>query len=240
MPIEKAFPKVKLEEQTHTYYVNGRVYKSVSSRIDEVTPEFPADAVAATMARNGEKTKEEILAEWKDINEKAIHLGNQAHEFGENYKKGNKPSTTRDLGIVHWWEQLDERYEVFSLEHPIYNEKGELAGTPDIILEDKETSTLVIADYKTNKDLFKVKGRKNLDYPFDGFENTNFNKYTIQLNYYQWMLEQAGYKVSNRILIWLTFDPEAFTFFSEYEVPNIQSRVSWHELHRHAETSILN
>lgn len=240
MPIEQTFSKVRLEEETHTYYVDSEVYKSVSSRIEEVTPKFPAELVASKIAQKSNETQEEILEKWRINNRRAINLGNNAHEFGENYTEDSIPMTTRDLGICQWWEQLDDRYEVFCLEHPIYYEDGELAGTPDILLRDTTNDTLVIADYKTNKDLFKHKGNASLSYPFEAFKNTNFNKYTIQLNYYQFMLKQAGYKVSQRLLIWLKFDEVNLQFFQEYEVPWIQHRVSSHEFSRHAEAVLSN
>ena len=44
--------------------------------------------------------------------------------------------------------------------------------------------------------------------PFEHLEQNNFNKYQFQLSYYQIILEQTGYDVSNRVIVWLKRDGE--------------------------------
>ena len=80
------------------------------------------------------------------------------------------------------------------------------AGTGDIILYNKVKNYFLIADYKTNKDLFKNFKDQKLYYPFSHMLDTPFNKYQLQLSYYQLMLEQVGIPISKRLLLWLHDD----------------------------------
>lgn len=100
-----------------------------------------------------------------------------------------------------FWEELDEdRYEVIAIELRMFSLVYGLAGTTDILLFDKLTNKIIIADYKTNKNLYRKYG--NMFFPFDDFENNKLSHYTIQLNIYQMMLEEAGFEVSERWVIW--------------------------------------
>ena len=87
----------------------------------------------------------------------------------------------------------------------MYHHEYLYAGTGDIMYNKKKNSFL-IGDYKTNKDLFKNFKDQKLYYPFADMLDTPFNKYQLQLSYYQLMLEQVGIPVSQRILIWLNDD----------------------------------
>lgn len=231
MAIDKKFNKVVLDEKTHVYTVEGNKFSSVSSRIEEVSPIFPKDIISKNVARKRGISQEEVLEEWAFKNKNAIDVGNGVHDFGEEFATNRNlvPKTTKDLGVVQWWEDLDKRYEVFSIEHPIYYELVELAGTPDILLLDKKTNELVIADYKSNAKMFDIKSSSKLADPFSKLPNSNFGKYTIQLNYYQYMLEKAGYKVSKRIIIWLNFSEETLKYYKEYEVDNIIDLIDLNE-----------
>lgn len=61
----------------------------------------------------------------------------------------------------------------------------------------------LIVTHNTNKDLFKNYKGKRLLKPFDFLLDSPFNKYQIQLSYYQLLFEQVGYNVRSRKLIWL-------------------------------------
>ena len=81
-----------------------------------------------------------------------------------------------------------------------------MAGTADIILYNTKTNKFIIADYKTNIDLFKnYKGKKML-IPFQDKLDMPFSKYELQLSFYQNLFEQCGYEVEDRKIIWLRED----------------------------------
>ena len=60
-----------------------------------------------------------------------------------------------------------------------------------------------IPTHNTNKELFNNFGGKKLKLVGQNLLEDNFNKYQLQLSFYQILLEEIGYKVKARILVWL-------------------------------------
>lgn len=68
---------------------------------------------------------------------------------------------------------------------------------------------LLIYDFKTNKELenqFNIDKGNMLLPPFNKYVDQSKSIYTIQLSCYQLGIEQLGYKVIDRKLIWLKDD----------------------------------
>jgi hypothetical protein len=90
---------------------------------------------------------------------------------------------------------------------------AELEGKP------AEKSGFVIFDYKTNKDLYKNFKEKKLLPPFHELLDMPCSLYKLQLSLYQLNLEQLGFKVIGRRLIWLlpdgTYDKIPLESYSE-------------------------
>jgi ATP-dependent exoDNAse (exonuclease V) beta subunit len=86
----------------------------------------------------------------------------------------------------------------------MYSEKYNYAGTCDLLMWDNLKDHAIIMDYKTNEELDKQFGF--LLEPFSYSANTAFNKYQIQLSYYQLILEEINIKVEERFIIWLKHD----------------------------------
>ena len=85
----------------------------------------------------------------------------------------------------------------------MFSETLRIAGTSDIILFNNKTGKFIIADYKTNEDLFKNYKGKTLLAPFEDLLDSPYNKYQLQLSMYQLLFEQCGFEVESRRIIWL-------------------------------------
>ena len=97
----------------------------------------------------------------------------------------------------------------------MYSEELGIAGTSDIILYNNKTGKFIIADYKTNEDLFKnFKGKKLLS-PFNFLLENAYNKYQLQLSMYQLLFEQCGFEVESRRIIWLKPDGTYINYKTE-------------------------
>ena len=103
--------------------------------------------------------------------------------------------------VKRFYDNLPEHIIIVSKELRMYHKKYQYAGTADLILYNTLTGNIIIADFKTNEDLYK--SFNNLVSPFEFLPDTAFNKYQLQLNYYQLMLEQTGLEVESRVIIWL-------------------------------------
>ena len=108
-----------------------------------------------------------------------------------------------DDAIKKFWADLPDYIVPLLLEIRMYHKKYMFAGTADILLYNTRTGQIYIADYKTNKDLFKNYQGQRMTGPFSHLLCSPFNHYKLQLSYYQILLEQIGIKVSGRKLIWL-------------------------------------
>lgn len=221
--IKSPFNNLTFEEKKHKYFVEGTpIKKSVSGLITQFYEEFNAEIVAPYSAAKVGVTTEEILAQWATINQESRDRGHRVHNFGELYQfdRSLKPSCPQEEAIVAFWKSIPEHIIPVAAELRMYHFKYLFAGTADIILFDTKTQTYIIADYKTNKDLFKNYKGKTMTGPFSHLLDNPLNHYVIQLSYYQLLLEQVGVKVTKRVIIWLGLDSK-FSMINTDDVTDI-------------------
>lgn len=197
--------------ESHAYFLGMDFIPSVSSKLTKFYKPFDSK-VARYVAKSKGVTEEQVKRDWKKTNKDAIDLGKKTHDYAEKFIKNEVthiPVTTSENSVVKWLQTLDKnKYDVVFVEKPIYSKEYWFAGTPDLVLLDKETNTYEIVDYKTNKNLFKNYKSQKLLYPFNKDLDTPINKYKLQLGHYQIALEEFGYKVSNRRIVWLPREGE--------------------------------
>jgi hypothetical protein len=87
----------------------------------------------------------------------------------------------------------------------MYDTDIKKAGTADLILLNKKTGKLVIADWKTNSvNLIQCYKGKKLKAPFNTMFDNKLNVYKLQMSLYQVLIEKnTPYEVEDRWLIWL-------------------------------------
>jgi hypothetical protein len=216
--IKQPFSTLSFEEKEHKYFVEEEPIKiSVSGLISNYYEKFNAHEVSARVSQRTGVPQTMILQDWVDINREAIERGHRVHSFGELYQfdRTLTPSCPQEEAIVKFWKELPEHIIPVAAELRMYHFKHLFAGTADIILFDTKTQTYIIADYKTNKDLFKNYQGKTMIGPFSHLLDNPLNHYVIQLSYYQLLLEQVGVKVSRRVIIWLGLDGNYQLFDTE-------------------------
>lgn len=187
-------------------------------------------------------SKEEILALWKIKSDHACEFGTNVHAFGESMfyymtdqpdkilpecadlfdADGPHPSNPQEEAIVKFWDDLPESFVPVLAETKVFNRNGtQYAGTFDILFyyvkePESPKNGLVIFDYKTNEDLFKNYRGQTLLWPFQDMLDQNASYYTLQLSLYAIPLQNIGYNVIGRRLIWVRPD-------GTYEKVNIVS-----------------
>lgn len=156
--------------------------------------------------------------------------------YKTQYEKGYLiPYGENEKAVVKFYEDLSKvknfycvlpetKIYIHSRNNP-YNIKYDISGTFDALFafKDKDgTFKLSIFDWKTNKDLEKDYARKNNITLLEPFNNVNFinepkSIYTLQLSLYQLGLQQLGYKIADRKLLWLSSDSN----YHKIQVPNV-------------------
>jgi hypothetical protein len=204
------FKDITFDEEKHVYYTNGnKIRYSVSSIVSMFKPEFDSETIAEGVATREGKTKEEILALWSKINKDACSLGTETHLFAETYAidRTGIPVNGHQQAVVKFWNELPEYYQPLTTEIRMYHKEYHIAGTADLPLINTKTNQIVIADYKTNKDMFKSFPDVYLTKEFSHLIKNDYNTYQIQLSLYQLLMEQVpDVQISKRLLVWLLPD----------------------------------
>ena len=201
--IKEYFKELQFDAQKHSYEVRGKPLTSVSKTIHKFVEKVDFDKIAGFVAKKRGITKAEVLAEWEAKKIASCNQGTLVHTFGENYFKGKEPTNGFEQAIVKFWDNIPDYIEPFLFELQMFSETLGIAGTSDIILFNRKTGKFILADYKTNIDLFKNYKGKTLLPPFDNLLDSPYNKYQLQLSMYQLLFEQCGFEVESRRIIWL-------------------------------------
>jgi hypothetical protein len=221
--IKQPFSTLSFAEKEHKYFVEEEPIKiSVSGLISQYYEKFNAHEVSAKVSQRTGVPQTMILQDWLDINKESIERGHRVHSFGELYQfdRSLKPSCPQEEAIVKFWQEVPEHIIPVAAELRMYHFKELYAGTADIILFDTKTQTYIIADYKTNKDLYKNFKGKTMTGVFSHLLDCPLNHYVIQLSYYQILLEQVGVQVGRRVIIWLGLDGN-YTLIDTEDVRNL-------------------
>ena len=201
--IKEYFKELQFDAQKHSYEVRGKPLTSVSKTIHKYVEKVDFDKIAGFVAKKRGITKAEVLAEWEAKKIASCNQGTLVHTFGENYNGMQKPTNGFEEAIVKFWNKIKKNIENFLNELQMNSETLGIAGTSFIIKKKKKTGKFIIADYKTNEDLFKNYKGKTLLKPFNNLLDSPYNKYQLQLSMYQLLFEQCGFEVESRRIIWL-------------------------------------
>ena len=203
--ITNKYKALQFNEELHQYKVGNEKFTSVSKKIEKYVHYVDYDELAGKVAKFRGVSKQSIVDEWEETKVEACDRGTRVHLFGENYVWDRTliPSCKQEEAVVKFWNDLPSHIVPAFIELRMYHPSLTFAGTSDILLFNQKTKMFIIADYKTNKDLFKNWKGKTLLPPFQSLLECPLNKYQIQLSFYQLLFELTGYKVESRKIIWL-------------------------------------
>lgn len=204
------FSDLRFDEVRHMYFVNGENYLSVSKKLEQHYEKFDRELWLSRCAPKEGLTEQELGKRWDNKRDEACDRGHDTHSFLEHFRPGKEylaDAPQKQAGLKFLRDYIyceNPRYVVLLQEVRMIHRLFKYCGTADLLLWDTWTNTIIIVDYKTNEDLFKTYGY--LKAPFENYGCNPFNKYQLQFTYYQLMLEQSKYKVSERWLIYLNMD----------------------------------
>lgn len=145
------------------------------------------------------------------------------------------PCSPKQEAIEKYWVDIMNVDEIYPLipEVKMYMPKDNkfgikklYCGTADITfaMKHKGEWCILVHDYKTNASLTNEFARNTNQLmlePFSDFIDESMSHYTIQLNLYSLMLNNLGYNVIDRRLIWLKPDGE----YEKVQLPDISDRI---------------
>lgn len=231
--LKEPFKKVHFEEEGHKYWIEGddRPIKSVSSLLKFLYEEFDTDTIAPKWAAERDLDVEDVKLAWIGEGDIANAHGTKVHLIGENYVRWKffqecerpVPIDKQSLGAIQFIEDLPDYLIPVATELQMYSPLHWFTGTCDGILYNKKTGKFIIYDYKTNKaltDSFKKPPLLHID-PGHGLIQDNFGKYSAQFSFYQYLLEEAGFKVGGRVLVWLNEEKWTKKLYKTYPTVNL-------------------
>jgi hypothetical protein len=206
---------IKLDHETHTYFNDEKPnvkYTSVTTVLGEYKEKFDEHYHAQRVADRKGVEKEQILAEWKEINRTANEYGTNLHAILEKYllSKNNiyTPRDNFEKTVIRAFREccMDEKLSIIGSlgVHPErimsieFNDEVGVAGTSDII-EDIDKDRFNVWDFKTNKKFnYDNDFAQYLYFPVDHLVYSQYTTYCLQISIYGLMYERETGKKFNR------------------------------------------
>jgi hypothetical protein len=244
--ILNSFKDLEFEEERHKYFLHGRELRSVSKVVESFAPKFDEKEQAQKCYEkyyNKEDSKyfgmtpQQILKEWKKINKKSCDLGHAKHSYAEDlfdYYTGKTDTIElpdaddyMSWNSIRFWEDLPVSYIPLLSECRVYSEKLKYSGTFDLLCAwDRPNiplqESLVLLDYKSNRDLFKNFNDQRMLQPFEYLQDSPICHYKLQLSLYEIPLTDIGCKVIDRVLIYLNEDKQ---YYGKYKLENYTEQI---------------
>ena len=218
-----------LDHETHTYrntLFPEKQYTSVTTFIGKFKTKFESELIAERVAKKNNKTKEEVLNEWKEIALQATTYGTEIHNLIEEWikKKGFVfPTNPEHKEVIKELKQFNflSAHEVLP-EKILSLEDYNLAGTSDLILDYGDY--FCIFDYKTNKKIHLMSDYNQwMNPPLDYLTDCSYTHYSLQMSIYAYMYsELTGKKLGNLRLLWWDRTNSKFVV---YPVPYMREEV---------------
>lgn len=205
--------KVIFKIDSHEYFLGHKKLKSVTSYLSEFKNEFDSEYWSEKIALRDNKTKEEVLLEWKEKAKKSCEIGTAVHKIFEDYTLKNYALVNNEY--VFEVPEIDLTYLIdykkkavvsfkfikdffdtkrlipIHSEYIVYNDK--LAGQIDMICKDINNNFYIL-DFKTNSDISYNSYGKSMKHIFSNIGDCNFNHYSLQLTIYTELLKKYTIK----------------------------------------------
>ena len=183
---------VLFNKEDHTYSKNGKPYLSGSTFAHMFEKEFPREAIAQKVADRDNKKVDDVLAGWDFKGEISLQYGTLIHKCMETFIKYNElPNNEYLREIVEDWAEQND-HETFQSEVFVQDDLHQLCGVIDLI------QGAEIQDFKTGDIHQKISHTLGKDFP-----NDRLSLYTLQLNFYRYIMEQNGSKINSLAIWWL-------------------------------------
>jgi len=237
--LNKVFGDFKFFEEDHHYEYKGRkVGTSVTSYYAQYENKFDAEAIAEKVAIKENRSIQDVLDEWKRKNEFACAKGSTCHEYVQSlwsgdewvfkeFDKSKNYETAVDLiqnQANNFYDDYKDRLEHLADEYVIGSEEYDIASAIDHLFINKLTGGLVLADYKTNSDLYKNdKYAKQMKVPLTHLKDNTLTHYYLQLSIYKYIVEKyTNLKIEEMFIVYMSENIENYEII---ETPYLKEEV---------------
>ena len=235
------FKKFHFEEEPHIYWWidkdgnRKQATISMTALIHEHSQPFDAEKQAPRTAKKLGVSTKEVLDMWELTNMISKVKGTHIHAFNEYIWQGKKYTYPKQdvidkLGydaLEPIWDKLTniatqfynkykDRLIPIGLELVVGDEELEICGSIDFLCYSKKLQSLIIIDYKSNKEIkFKPFNGNKMTGCLSHLDDCNYIHYSLQLNGYQYILEKnTNLKLNNEhFIIWMNEKNSTFEIY---------------------------
>ena len=200
--------EITFEEATHIYssIIDGREirYTSGTGIVHNCFPPFdPTGEITKRCALKEGITVEELKAKWKAKGDASCKFGTRVHECCEDIELGrsdlrNKPVDDHEKIVfrhaVNMARRFRQQIDILGVEKIVFSPSLRIAGTIDLFGRSRKDGSYLILDHKTNQTIDLENKWSNFALsPIEHIPDINFYAYSLQLNLYQYLLQNEGY-----------------------------------------------
>jgi ATP-dependent exoDNAse (exonuclease V) beta subunit len=203
-------PDFKFDPKYHRYTYKGNKLTSVTNFIQRFHRPFDSNYWSKIKAEESGETQEEILLQWKIINDRSNEIGTATHNWIENYYNRKYQEIPDDIDVINRVNKFNIIYATHlskltpvKFEQRIFSKRWNLAGTFDSLFLYK--GNLIVIDFKTNKDFTTDDSKfgmgERLLAPFDKFFKNHQTEYSIQVSLYSLILKEVEINIKKGYLL---------------------------------------
>lgn len=233
---------IRFNPTLHVYTIDGIQYRSVSSVISDLFPEFDTDYWSEVKGSQRGILPQRIREEWDSKGQESRDVGTFLHQQIENYFL--KRPIEYEYHYVYQGAFIREDFMVniypefsyfedflreitinpYRSEWRIFDRTLKLAGTIDLISKNEDGS-YNIYDWKRSSRLYQSNPYQSGLGRLCSLEDTPRNHYFLQQNLYKYILEnQYGLRIHSMYLVGLH---PSFGSFELIDVPEMKKEISW-------------
>ena len=238
--IQQAFSKYSFVEEGHYYLCNDkRVEISTTGLIALYENEFDKETISQQKANDRGISQSEILEEWRIENLHSTIKGSLVHLYAQSLWEHEKfeidySNIPKEIDINRLKKEIDilkiqadnfynnykDMYELIGCEIYLGDEDYDECGATDIVFYNKYTEEIVIADFKTNKEIKRESYRhKKMLIPLHKLDDCNYSHYSLQLSAYKYKFEKnTGLKVAGTFIIYFNNNAENYEIIEPLNV----------------------
>jgi len=190
--------EISLNEETHTYtLLNSELnFISVTEFINTFFHPFDEKKIARKLSGKGKykhMSSKDILQDWEQRRNRGTIVHKEIEEFVHNKGALNHETLINfdvksKQGINFLKKKCFNNENIVFPEVKIISKTLQLAGTIDLMIYNKKHNKIYLIDWKTNISIKKQGYNKGIKPPVDIIDDCSFNRYTLQLSMYSYIL----------------------------------------------------
>jgi len=249
---------IQFEDSSHTYTIThpetkikDSSYTSVTTWVHSLFAPFDADEIIKKMMSSTKwpksiyygKSPDEIKNIWDKNRDEAAQAGTKMHYDIECFYNGNiQPNQNIEYKyFLNFERDRSKNLIPFRTEWTVFHEDIHIAGSIDMVFEDKDTGNLHIYDWKRCREIKEYNPYQVSIHPeLFHIPDTNFWHYCLQLNIYRMILQEKYDRIVDELWLVCLHPNNKNKSYLKYRVPIMNENMDTLFRERFCQFSLTN